>query len=171
MPFVSVTPFVPAEWRLYRHMRLAALATDPDAFGSLYSQAAEIPAQDWRSRLEIDAARDLPMCARFAGSPAGMGWVRIGGFEEKDSASDAHLYQMWAAPRFRGCGVGRALIGTAISWAAERSDTLVLGVTWSDSPARRLYVSEGFSAFGPAEPLRPGSDRMLRNMRLELPQA
>ena len=136
MAFVQISRFQPPEWRLYRRLRLAALAGDPDAFGSTYARSSGLPAPEWRERLRVDPDMDFPMCARFAGTPAGMGWVRREAFEAATSGSDvAHLYQMWAAPDFRGQGVGRALLDQAIAWARERADGLELGIIWSDSPA------------------------------------
>ena len=169
MSLIQVDRFRPAEWELYRQLRLSALSEAPDAFGGTYDESKGRPDDEWRVRLRmLDAEVDFPMCARHAGTPAGMGWVRRFAFgSTSDEGGPAHLYQMWTAPEFRGRGVGRALLDCAIAWAAQHADALELGVTWTDSPARRLYESAGFRVVGTPEPLRPGSHLEIRNTRID----
>lgn len=57
-------------------------------------------------------------------------------------------------PAFRRRGVGEALLGAAASWAKPHDfGTLLLWVTESDDPARRLYGRLGFTPTGARQPL------------------
>lgn len=62
------------------------------------------------------------------------------------------LKSMRVDDRFRGAGVGRALLRHIVAAAAERgmsSVWLETGSTPDFTPARRLYESEGFAECGP----------------------
>jgi len=158
------------EWRLYRDLRLRALADSPDAFGSTLAQEAIRPDTDWAHRLasSADARVNLPLVAEVRGELVGLAWGRIN-MSDPDVAA---LYQMWVAPTYRGRGVGRKLLEMVIAWAtAQNAASLDLGVTCGDSPARRLYERAGFAPLGEPGPLRPGSTLLAQHMRLALKTA
>jgi GNAT superfamily N-acetyltransferase len=155
------------EWRLYRDLRLRALADSPDAFGSTLAEESGRLGTEWARRLasSADSRVNLPMVAEVRGEPIGLAWGRI-----DTSAPDvAMLYQMWVAPTHRGVGAGRMLLEAVIAWARVRNtSSLDLGVTCGDSPARRLYERAGFKPMGEPQPLRPGSKLLAQWMRLAL---
>jgi len=94
-----------------------------------------------------------------------LAWGRI----ETSDPDVAALYQMWVAPSHRGLGAGQMLVEAVIGWAKARNAAyLDLGVTWRDSPARRLYERAGFKPMGEPQPLRPGSQLLGQPMRLVL---
>jgi GNAT superfamily N-acetyltransferase len=166
---LTVRPFASHEWRVYKDLRLHALADSPDAFGSLLATEQQRSDADWESRLESGASSglDLPLVAEVDGVPAGLAWGRI----DRADFSLANLYQMWVAPDYRRNGLGRVLLETVIAWAKEKDvHHLDLGVTYRESPAMRLYQRLGFEATGKPEPLRPGSHLLCQSMRLELAQ-
>jgi GNAT superfamily N-acetyltransferase len=75
---------------------------------------------------------------------------------------------MWVRPERRGEGIGRQLVAAVEEWAATLDiDQLLLHVTDGNDGAVRFYASCGFVGISDAlEPLREGSDRMTRTMRL-----
>jgi len=156
-----------AEWPTYRELRLRALAESPDAFGSTLAAEESQTADGWAARLAAGSTSglDLPLIAEVDSRPAGLAWARV----DPANASRVDLYQMWVAPEFRGRGLGRMLLRTALEWARARNAHAVhLGVTCGDTPAMRLYVSEGFIPVGQGGPLRPGSALLGQPMRLQL---
>jgi GNAT superfamily N-acetyltransferase len=163
---IVLRTLAPEEWGLYRDLRLAALRDSPDAFGSTLEREEAFAPEIWRTRLE-DAARlalDLPLMAFDGGRPVGLLWAKV----DADDHGVVNLFQMWVDPGCRGRGVGLALLGRALSWAADKGASAVhLAVTAGDSPARRLYEREGFVTVS-EEPLRPGSLLTAVGMRLEL---
>jgi len=163
----SIRTFAADEWRLYRDLRLRALADSPDAFGSTLVEEAGRPDDEWARRLasSADAPVNLPLVAEMRGQLVGLAWGRI----DTSKPDVAALYQMWVAPTHRGSGVGQKLLEAVIAWATARNAaSLDLGVTCGDSPARRLYERAGFKPMGAPQPLRPGSTLLAQSMRLEL---
>jgi ribosomal protein S18 acetylase RimI-like enzyme len=165
-PPVTIRPFQANEWRAYRDLRLRALQEAPEAFCSTFASARQIPDADWQARLaHIQPDHDYPIAALLAEQPVAMAWVTI----DRNHPTHANLFQMWVAPEYRGQGVGRQVVQAAIAWARDRQlQSLHLGVTVGDTPARHLYESLGFVAVGELEPLRSGSGLMLQNMTLAL---
>lgn len=158
------------DWRLYRDLRLRALADSPDAFGSTLAAEAGRPEAEWARRLasSADARVSLPLVAELSGELIGLAWGRI----DASAPDVAALYQMWVAPTHRGRGVGQKLLEAVIAWAtAQNAAFLELGVTCGDSPARRLYERAGFKPLGEPQPLRPGSTLLAQLMRLALKNA
>jgi len=87
-------------------------------------------------------------------SPIGHGELAgIGALKRLDAAR-GEIKSMRVDDRFRGSGVGRAILRHIIQHARERGMTslwLETGSTEEFLPARRLYESEGFAECGPFE--------------------
>jgi ribosomal protein S18 acetylase RimI-like enzyme len=161
---VQVRPFVPEEWRLYRWLRIRALADAPDAFSSTLARELACPESWWRERLAGVDGANLPLLAEAGGHPAGLAWGRIAA----DRRGTAHLFQMWVDPAFRASGAGGRLVAAVVDWAQRcGAREVLLGVTRGNGPANRLYLRAGFVPIG-EEPLRPGSPLVVDNMRLDL---
>ena len=158
----------PADWTVYRDLRLAALGEAPHAFGSTLAEEAARPDDAWAARLAAPALGDYrhawPYVAEIDGTPVGLAWVKL----DAPDAATASLYQVWVAPQARGQGIGAALLDAAIAWArARRASALHLGVTAGDGAAARLYRRAGFVDVGAPEP-RPGTDLSEQAMVLAL---
>ena len=162
---LTIRTFKPEEWQLYKSLRLQSLKDAPDAFGSTWERESPRPDEEWMARLsDVDDRFSFPVVAFWDDEPAGLAWGRI----EAVSPDRADLYQMWASPNYRGRGIGRGLLDAVLQWASDRAEYIVLGVTLGNDSARALYESVGFQAFGEPEELRPGSDKMVQNMKRDL---
>jgi ribosomal protein S18 acetylase RimI-like enzyme len=162
-----IRPINKSDWRQYRDTRLKALKDSPQAFGSTYENTSKLPDSEWLDRLtRITLDRDLPLAAVIESQFVGMAWARI----EEPNLEVVHLYQMWVSPSFRGHRIGYRLLETALAWAGEQgAKTMILGVTYGDTPARKLYESAGFRTTNSSDLLRPGSDLRVQTMKYDLP--
>ena len=156
----------PADWTVYRELRLAALGESPHAFGSTLAEETARPDDAWAARLAAPALgayrQGWPFIAALDGTPVGLAWVKL----DAPDATTASLYQVWVAPQARGRGVGAALLDAAITWARERRATaLHLDVTAGDGAAARLYRRAGFVDVGVPVP-RAGTDLAEQAMML-----
>lgn len=134
----------------YRQIRLTALRTDPDAYGSTYEREA-------RFALETFAERIKPGAARFTlgavGDGGGGTLAGIASFVREESLKTSHkgnVYGVYVAPEMRGAGVGRALMLDLIgrARALDGLEQLNLAVMSDNLAAKRLYASVGFEPYG-----------------------
>ncbi|HEX7303915.1 GNAT family N-acetyltransferase [Lentzea sp.] len=123
----------PDEWRLWRDIRLEALSSDPEEFGSTLAVEREYGEAEWRDRaaegLKVVALDREPVALVAAtAKPEGL-----------------YLYSMWVRDSHRGRGIGEALVRAVLEWAAGEGWKIVTLRVWVDNlPARRLYKRLGF---------------------------
>ena len=154
---IDVLVLTPDDWRLWRELRLAALAEAPGAFGSTLAgwSGSGDTEQRWRGRL---ADVPLNLALTVCGEPVGMVSATAPGLEE-----EAELISLWVAPAGRGRGVGDEAVRRVAAWAHEqhRGSALVLSVKIDNRQARALYERQGFVDAGPS-PDDPTERRMRR---------
>lgn len=94
------------DWKMWRELRLAALAEAPYAFGSQLAdwQGQGDREERWRGRLAIPSGYNI--MAILDGQPVGMA---SGVPADEDGVVE--LISMYVAPRGRGRGVGDRLLG------------------------------------------------------------
>jgi GNAT superfamily N-acetyltransferase len=143
---VTVRETVAGDWQALRDIRLEALRTAPDAFGSTYEREASRGEEHWHNRI----ARGGTFLAYLPGAPDPAGL--IGGYAEDPQTVE--LVSMYVRPSARGRGVGEALVATVVDWACTRNATTVhLWVTETNAPARALYERCGFALTGEQQAL------------------
>jgi ribosomal protein S18 acetylase RimI-like enzyme len=128
------------DWRAWRAMRLAALASDPAAFGSTLAEwtGAGDSEERWRHRLETVRFNALVL---VEGEPVGM----VGALE---ADGEVELVSLWVAPAFRGRGVGDTAVLAVLDFAAGRP--VLLSVRTGNAAALALYRRHGFLDAGPS---------------------
>lgn len=150
----------PEEWRLWKSLRLRALADSPDAFGRTFEEESAFDDSVWIERLEGQSA-----IVAEDGEPVGIGSVRL----KEDAPGRGQLFAMWVEPQARRRGAGRAIVDFALRTLEARGATSVeLTVTEGNDAAMSLYQSFGFVDTGHREPLREGSPLRVVWMRVEL---
>lgn len=154
------------EWEALREIRLAALADSPDAFGSTLAEERDADEARWRGW--ITGAGWAGAVATFVADGPGPLLGMATGYRPNDRPTTGWLFAMWVRPERRGEGIGRQLVAAVEEWAASLDiDRLLLHVTDGNDGAARFYMSCGFVGTSDApEPLREGSDRVARTMRL-----
>jgi RimJ/RimL family protein N-acetyltransferase len=124
-----------------RKVRLDALRTDPDAFGSTLEREEGRPDEQWAGWL----SRSAMFVAEEADDPVGL----AGGMVDIDQPDRAVLVSMWIAPSSRVQDLGRGLVAAVLDWAREsgkqRVDLLVIE---GNSAAIALYERCGFAFTG-----------------------
>jgi ribosomal protein S18 acetylase RimI-like enzyme len=157
---VLVREVTPDDWETMRDVRLAALREEPFAFGSSYAREAAFTQEQWRGRINDRSVNYLAYRPESP-EPAGLAGVYV-------ADGVANVVSLWVRPSARGHGVGEALIGATADWAKARDhDSIVLWVTESNAPARKLYDRCGFALTGERQPLP--SDPTLPEVRMRRP--
>jgi GNAT superfamily N-acetyltransferase len=157
---VRVTEVPETDWRLWREMRLEALADAPTAFGETLARAETYTEDRWRSWWRDQEAGTVGprYIARVDGEPAAMASICF----PDDHGNEPLLISMWASPKSRGRGAARRLLDACIDYSARTGHArLLLGVVEDNLPARRLYERYGFTLTGGSEPLHSDPSKTL----------
>jgi GNAT superfamily N-acetyltransferase len=143
-PPVSVRHVVAGEHQRLREIRLAALAADPDAFGSTYAREAAQPIDIWRE-LAVESERGTTRRTFVAEHGDGR-WLGLAVARLDDrTPGSSTLTAMWVTPDGRGRGLAGALCAACADWAAERGCLeITLSVVTANEGAQRAYVAAGF---------------------------
>ncbi|MEG9298526.1 GNAT family N-acetyltransferase [Mangrovibacillus sp. Mu-81] len=132
----------------YLQLRLEALQTNPEAFGSSYEEtiARKNPVEHTAARL--DQRENFTYGAFVDGNLAGM-LILVPESAEKMNHK-ASIFGMYVTPEFRANGIARALMDKAILKARELKtvEQINLTVVTTNDAAKGLYVSMGFTTFG-----------------------
>jgi ribosomal protein S18 acetylase RimI-like enzyme len=160
-PAITLRIIGVADWRLFRAVRLSALAEAPYAFCSTLA--------DWRGEHDVEErwrrrVADVPFnaIAYLDGSACGM----VSATEPSD-AGVSELISMWVSPAARGRAVASALVDAVVAWARERGVREVsLDVREANGRARAFYRRCGFVDRGRIEtdPGVPPERRMARGL-------
>jgi ribosomal protein S18 acetylase RimI-like enzyme len=158
---IEVQRLSPDDWKIWRDLRLQALAEAPFAFSSTLAdwQGRGDQESRWRARL---STVPFNIAGYLDRREAGM----VSATAPEDEITE--LISMWVAPAARGRGMGYALIAAVIQWAAEqRARRVMLRVFERNGPAINLYRRHGFVDAGAVEGTGSASP-VERIMRLDL---
>ncbi|SDZ41831.1 Acetyltransferase (GNAT) family protein [Micromonospora pattaloongensis] len=152
------------DWRVWRELRLAALAEAAYAFGSQLAdwQGDGDREERWRGRLAIPGSYNV--VAMLDGQPVGMA-----SGVPADQECVVELISMYVAPVGRGRGVGDHLLRAVEQWARQvGARTLRLAVVEGNMNAWALYQRNGFHDTGELGDLMPDGIRrehiMVKNL-------
>lgn len=151
-----------------RALRLTALSSDPDAFGSTYERETAKPAEKWVVRAESasDGPDEFIAVADADGRLVGM----AGGYRPDEAPEDRIFWGLWVAPETRGHGLGARLVRAVATWAEQaNAERLTLWVVTTNTPAVSLYRGLGFVETGRTQALPSNPD--LTEIELTLPLA
>jgi GNAT superfamily N-acetyltransferase len=138
---IEIRALGPASWRLWRELRLAALAEASAAFTSRLADWEDADEARWRARLAI--AGSVNLVALLEGEPAGM----ASGLPGADGT--VQLGTMWVGPAGRGQGVGDRLVQAVAQWARDQGAAVLrLTVAEGNERAAAVYRRNGFAATG-----------------------
>lgn len=163
---VLVREVLAEDWAVMRALRLRALATDPEAFGSTLEREQGFDEDTWRARCERGGqfvAWGAATCDDGL-EPAPIGLV--GGVIHE---GEPEVVSMWVAPEARDGSVAAALLQVIIDrFTLEGWDHIVLWVTEVNERAQRFYARHGFTPTSDSQPVRDGEDPMELKMRRDL---
>jgi GNAT superfamily N-acetyltransferase len=129
----------------YRALRLAALATSPEAFGSSYEEEAELSLDSFRDRV-VSSGRNVIFGAFADGHLVGMA-----GFVADEKIKKRHRGTLWGVflmPDWRGRGLGDRLMRRVVEHATEHVLILQVSVVSTNQKARQAYTRLGFVPYG-----------------------
>lgn len=139
---MTIDRLTPEQWRTLRDLRLRALLTDPDSFGSTWPAERDRDEPWWRAWL----AGQLWWVARDDdGTPVGM-VVAV----PPTGREPFVLNALWVAPEARRTGTARTLVQQVTQTAGGAG--VVLTVVDGNTAARNLFTGLGFRPTGECHP-------------------
>jgi ribosomal protein S18 acetylase RimI-like enzyme len=150
------------EWQAFRSLRLAALRTDPLAFGSTLDRESAYTEEKWRDWCREGATGDRN--ATFvAVDPSGELLGMVGTFSVEGTP---HVWGMWTRPKRRNQGIGRQLMVDLLDWIGQKAPgcPIILDVNPGQAAAVRIYTASGFEFNGIEKPLGHDPPALARQM-------
>ncbi len=142
-PDFVIRPLEPGpDTEAFRAIRLEALKTSPESFGSDYATESQRPPEWFAERLSEGV-----MFGAFHGEEL----LGIAGFYVEPAIRRAHKGVLWGVfvrPKARSAGVARRLAETVLAHAEGKVEQVNLCVERGNMHARRLYASLGFVEYG-----------------------
>ena len=137
-----------ADAKDYQTLRLRALQTDPESFGSTYEREVNFPIEAVEER--IRQAEDRFVLGAFDDAGLLVGVVRFMRDMDRKSKHKGNIYGMYVAPEVRGQGVGKALMVEALNYVKQLDgvEQIHLQVVSKNEGAKKLYKSLGFETYG-----------------------
>jgi len=105
---------LPAQWEEYKSIRLEALKTNPEMFGSNYAKEVIYNQNDWLSFLENDSRAMFGLYHH--GSLIGLSGVTL----DKNDATTAVLFASFIQLSHRGKGLSKLFYQARIDWARQK---------------------------------------------------
>ena len=156
---MDIRPTTTADWRMYRDLRLRALADAPDAFLSTLERELAFEDGIWRDR--ASSGNTLLACD---GDDA-IGTATL--IDDCQEVGGKEVVAMWVDPDHRRAGVASALLEQLIDRARRDGAAFIaLWVADGNDAARLVYERAGFRATGQRGPVR--DDRTEFRMRRSL---
>ncbi len=144
---IEIVQLQPDEWPAYRKIRLEALRTEPQAFGSSYANNLQHPDTFWQRRLQQALAGEEGwlLFARSQGQLVGL----IGAYVS-ETPGVADIISVYVTPAHRGRGIAKRLMDAMIDTlrATGSFHKLTLTVNTQQTAAIALYRQFGFQITG-----------------------
>lgn len=134
-------------------LRLEALAAVPEAFGESAAEHRATDPSALAERLRTGGLDSFVVGAFDATGLAGTaGYYRD---RREKRRHKGHIWGMYVAPRLRGQRVGEAMLAELVRLVRHAGGVrqILLSVSETQSPARRLYARMGFVGYG----IEPGA--------------
>lgn len=138
----NIAKLTPSDAACFREIRLEALQSTPEAFGSTYEHEASQALSWFEERLSKTVVLGCFDESQLVGTA---------GFFVQQGAKVQHkgvLWGMYVQPKARGGGVGQMLLKAVMDHAAPIVEQIQLTVVRENLLAYKLYKRNGFEEYG-----------------------
>jgi ribosomal protein S18 acetylase RimI-like enzyme len=142
---IEIIRLPPERWMESRDLRLAALKEEPSAYGGSYEEEMNFSEDEWKRR--------LPNALYALSDDKPVGTVTYIVSERAKLKHIAQIFGVYVDPDYRGRGIGRKMLETALDLISKNKDIVKIRLTVNRQrdPAVALYKSLGFLVVGELE--------------------
>ncbi len=139
---ITIIQLTPAEWELYKALRLETLREEPQAFNSKLEEVSAYPDLYWQEALADP--NDIYAFAKCNAHIVGV--MKLSLSEKGEAENVAVIHGAYVSRDYRGLGIGKSLLSFLINSVKKNNgiNVLKLWVKESQTSARHLYEKEGF---------------------------
>ena len=142
---ILIRALAESDAKAFRAIRLDALATSPEAFGSSHEEEAALPLETFQARIEG------PEPSVIFGAFADDALVGMAGFLASEKRKQRHKGTLWGVfvrPTWRGHGIAERLVRRVVEHAGQHVTILYANVVTMNHHARMMYQRLGFTPYG-----------------------
>lgn len=135
----SLQRMLPSQWREYKSIRLEALKTNSEMFGSNYDKEFLYNENDWTSLLENDSRA---MFALYHSKLlVGLSGITL----KKDDATTAIMIASFIKLPYRGKGLSKLFYQARIEWARQKKcKSIIVSHRFGNAPSKAANQQFGF---------------------------
>ena len=165
---MTIRHLTTSDWKIFKSIRLEALKTDPQAFGSTFKDESTKEETYWKACINDGIRGSQPsviFCAFHDDRPFGV----IFAFRDQRFDEVAHLAGLWVKPAFRGQKIATKLLQAALEWSKKQHfEQAKLWNNVRNTTAQTLYEKEGFQYTERTDTMKSHPNQTIREMRKDL---
>lgn len=141
-----IRTLTPNDIDAFIEVRMLGLKTHPEAFGAAYEEGIDRE----KTLRNLYAKNDEDFILGYFSGDILVGIVGFVRYTRLKQRHKGWIWGMYVRPEYHGRGIGKALMETCIEGAStlEGLQKIILSVTHTMIPAKKLYESVGFQAYG-----------------------
>ncbi len=146
---ITIRSAVPDDAALLRTLRIEALATHPQAFGSDVASAEQRSVGSWVERITNNALENTGVISIACHEDQLIGMVGIMRDDRLKTRHNGTIWGVFVKADWRGMHIADALVKACLEWAQTQALLAVrLAVITTNTSAIHCYVRCGFSVYG-----------------------
>lgn len=135
---ISIKQIDESDWKEFREIRLKALQSDPEVFGSHHAREKNKSKQDW---IEWVGAKNQAIFFIYDDElPIGMTGIYIP--QDTVAKTTAVLWGSWLEPDYRRKGVSETMYKARIDWAKQQAELKRIEVSHRESNLASKYANQ-----------------------------
>lgn len=140
---IKITRLPTERWSDYKQLRLEAVQDSPQSFLTTAEETNQEPDSEWQDKIKN-------MFFAVTEDDQLVGMVGCYSDNKEKLSHIAHIVSVYVSPSFRGQGIARQLLTTALDFAktSKQIKKVQLEVVTTQVPAYHLYLSLGFQKVG-----------------------
>jgi RimJ/RimL family protein N-acetyltransferase len=153
---ITIRPFDPEEWSLFRDFRLNALKATPGVFATSYAEAATRSTQEWRSAIEGPGHQVFGL---FDDDQL-IGITAAVTSRDDPSGQTAMFAMSFVLSEYRHRGLSRLCYDERLAWVQARPHfrRVIVSHRASNEASRRIIVRYGFVLTGRSPRIWPNGE-------------